>query len=833
MTIRLSISKAVTLFGVITLMGLAAVILTNFLALKQLKVGGPVYTEIKLGNDLVADILPPPEYVIEAYLEATLALREPATLEARQARLKQLRKDYDERKVFWAGSDLSASLKSMLTEKSDAVVQRFWKAVEDDLLPALARGDSAAAEKAYGQVTSTYNAHRAVIDSLVELANQKNTELEQTASQSDFSYSAVAWSVSAAVLAIVVLGLLGIAFGVVRPIARMTAAMKEIAAGNLAFQIPFIERSDEIGSMASAMQIFKESAAENERLRNDQLTMSEKTEEERRKILHEMCEMLESDLDSAVGEVLSMSSDAALRGASAAADARSIAAESVTVASSSDQASNNVTAISAAAEELSVTGREIAARAADTAKFAGRAAEQAAQASATVIALNEAAERIASVVSTISEVASQTNLLALNATIEAARAGESGRGFAVVAHEVKALARKTGDAADDIARRIENICSATKDSVAVINNISGAVNDINGVSAAVAAAAEEQEATLREVSRSLQEASIGVSSVARNVTHISNRSTEIEQSSNLVSGLVNGTNGRVAELRANLVVSLRESSAGDRRSTDYRRPVMIPAAIRTGATSLKGAVLDLSQGGLRFRADAADFDLVEGQPASVETSDFGTVTCTILAIGKTSIHVQFHKLDDDRQAAVSAYLRSVDAADQRLVDAAKQAAGQIGVAFEAAIERRDISEQQMFDFRYQPIAGSDPEQFETAFTAICDRVLPQFQDPILKLDPRIVFCAAVDIKSYLPTHNAQFSQPQRANDPIWNAANSRNRRFFKDRAGMTAARTMREFLMQTYDRNMGGGKTVTLKEIDVPIRIHGRHWGGLRLAFTA
>jgi methyl-accepting chemotaxis protein len=559
----------------------------------------------------------------------------------------------------------------------------------------------------------------------------------------------------------------------------------------------------------------------------------ENTESKQRKVLLEMCEMLEADLDSAVGEVLSMSNDAAIRGAGAAADARSIAAEAGTLATSSDQASASVTSVSGAAEELSVTGREIAARAAESAKCASRAAEEAARAGATVAALNEAAEGIGSVISTIAEVASQTNLLALNATIEAARAGEMGRGFAVVAHEVKALARKTSEAAEDIGRRVQNICAATADSVAVIKQIGGAVSEINGISAAVAAAAEEQEATLREVSRSLQETSASVAIVAGNVTRISARSVEIEQSSNLVSELVNGTNGRVAELRANLVVSLRQSSAGDRRSTEYRRPAMIPARMSSGAATIEGMILDLSEGGLRFRAGSPNFVAVEGEPARVTAQAFGTVGGTIIAVGKTSIHVQFHNLDAERQAAVAGYLRGVDAADQKLVDAARAAAGKIGAVFEAEIEQGRISQEQLFDFRHRPIANTDPEQFETAFTALCDRMLPQIQEPILKLDQRIVFCAAVDQKSYLPTHNTQFSLPQKPNDPVWNAAHSRNRRFYKDRAGMTAARTTREFVMQTYDRNMGGGVIVTLKEIDVPIRVKGRHWGGLRLAFKA
>ena len=101
MTLRLTISRAILIFGLVTALGLGAVIATSVYGLSQLKVGGPLYNQIKLGNDLIADILPPPEYVIEAYLEATLALHDPAQLAAHRDRLAQLKKEYDERWDFW------------------------------------------------------------------------------------------------------------------------------------------------------------------------------------------------------------------------------------------------------------------------------------------------------------------------------------------------------------------------------------------------------------------------------------------------------------------------------------------------------------------------------------------------------------------------------------------------------------------------------------------------------------------------------------------------------------------------------------------------------------
>jgi methyl-accepting chemotaxis protein len=111
-------------------------------------------------------------------------------------------------------------------------------------------------------------------------------------------------------------------------------------------------------------------------------------------------------------------------------------------------------------------------------------------------------------------------------------------------------------------------------------------------------------------------------------------------------------------------------------------------------------------------------------------------------------------------------------------------------------------------------------------------MLPAIQEPVLDLDPRVVFCATVDRNGFLPTHNRKFSQQQRPGDVVWNTGNCRNRRIFNDRAGLSAARNSREYLLQTYDRQMGDA-TVTLKEADCPVQIRGRHWGAVRLAFRA
>src|SRR5437867_13388428 len=122
MKLRLTIARAMVLFGLVTATGLGAVVFTGIYALSEVKIGGPLYNQIKLGNDLIADILPPPEYVIEAYLESTLVLHDPAQLSAHRDRLAQLKQEYDERWDFWVKSDLDPVLKSKLVEKSDSEV---------------------------------------------------------------------------------------------------------------------------------------------------------------------------------------------------------------------------------------------------------------------------------------------------------------------------------------------------------------------------------------------------------------------------------------------------------------------------------------------------------------------------------------------------------------------------------------------------------------------------------------------------------------------------------------------------------------------------------------
>jgi methyl-accepting chemotaxis protein len=169
--------------------------------------------------------------------------------------------------------------------------------------------------------------------------------------------------------------------------------------------------------------------------------------------------------------------------------------------------------------------------------------------------------------------------------------------------------------------------------------------------------------------------------------------------------------------------------------------------------------------------------------------------------------------------------------DTPFIEAVQSGAARLSAALEQAVAQGRISMADLFDEKYQPVAGSNPAQVTTRFVALTDELFPPVQEELLAFDRKVVFCAAVDRNGFLPTHNVKFSRPQ-GSDAVWNAAHARNRRLFNDRTGLAAGRNERRFLLQTYRRDMGGGQRVLMKDLSAPITVQGRHWGGLRLAYS-
>ena len=521
MKFRLTIARAMVLFGLVTTCGLAAVVFTGIYALSDVKVGGPLYNQIKLGNDLVADILPPPEYVIEAYLEATLALNNQGELEAHRSRLVQLKKDYDERRDYWAKSDLDPTIKTRLITDSHREVKRFWDAVDGAFLADLAKGDRGAAAKSYGEITAAYQAHRAVIDDIVKRTDDDNAAIESAVRQRVTTFTTMLWVISALVFVVIGGGLLGVGFGVIRPMSGMTGVMAKLAGGALDIEIPSLARQDEVGAMARAVQVFRENALRVREMETEQTALERKAEDDRQSAMGQVA----ASFEQAVGRIIEALSrggadiEHATAGLSATAKKSHVLASDA--AAASDRSSANVQSVAAASEEMASSVVEIGRQVQQSEGITREAVQQAQETNARIATLSQSAARIGEVVKMIAAVAAQTNLLALNATIEAARAGEAGRGFAVVASEVKALASQTAKATEEITTQITQMQAATDHSVAAIQAIGATIGRISEISTAIAAAVEEQSAATQEIARNIQHAAKDTIAVGGSLADVS------------------------------------------------------------------------------------------------------------------------------------------------------------------------------------------------------------------------------------------------------------------------------------------------------------------------
>lgn len=168
--------------------------------------------------------------------------------------------------------------------------------------------------------------------------------------------------------------------------------------------------------------------------------------------------------------------------------------------------------------------------------------------------------------------------------------------------------------------------------------------------------------------------------------------------------------------------------------------------------------------------------------------------------------------------------------DVPMVELTKSKALELGTLMADAIGRREITTADLFDEDYKPIPGTNPQQFLTRFTTFAEREMAPLQDGFLDIDPRILFSSSIDRNGYIPVHNPQYSKPQ-GDDPIWNAANCRNRRFFYDRNATAFAKLTAPFLLRIYRRDMGGGHFEMMKHCGAPIFVNGRRWGTLSMGF--
>jgi methyl-accepting chemotaxis protein len=335
-----------------------------------------------------------------------------------------------------------------------------------------------------------------------------------------------------------------IARGIIGPLSGLTSGMKELAGGNFGVILPGLERKDEVGDMAQAVETFKVRAEERARDEAEAKVKQDLVAAQQRKT---DMNKLADDFESAVGEIIETVSSASteLEASASTLTATAVRSQELTtmVAAASEEASTNVQSVASATEEMTSSVNEISRQVQESARIANDAVDQARKTNDRVSELSKAASRIGDVVELINNIAGQTNLLALNATIEAARAGEAGRGFAVVASEVKALAEQTAKATGEIGQQITGIQAATQDSVNAIKEISGTIEKLSEISSTIAAAVEEQGAATQEISRNVQQAAQGTQQVSANITDVQRGASETGSASSQVLSAAQSLSG--------------------------------------------------------------------------------------------------------------------------------------------------------------------------------------------------------------------------------------------------------------------------------------------------
>ncbi|HVJ41014.1 MAG TPA: HAMP domain-containing methyl-accepting chemotaxis protein [Dongiaceae bacterium] len=446
--------------------------------------------------------------------------------------------------------------------KAQADADQFVKVRTE--LARLGTADSPQHARDFGDNDANRANRKAFGDEIAQLAKVNQDRIAQIRDELDNFYT---WRIR---LMLTVVGA-GVVIGLVMaltvssrfiagPIRSLTATMTRLAQGDFSALIGFDRQRDEIGEMARAVVIFKDNGIANERMHQEK-EQAQAERERRQRHVEELIHSFDSQVSSVLEQLAGAAAEMQATASSMSAIAERTAQKANAVSMATDEASSNVQTVASAGEELSASIHEISRQVAQSNQITGQAVTTATNTDQRVQGLVKAVERIGDVVRLINDIAGQTNLLALNATIEAARAGEAGKGFAVVASEVKNLATQTAKATEEITGQIQAIQTATRDSVASIQEITSIISQISEIASTIAAAVEEQGAATQEIARNVQQAATGTQEVANNVGGVTEAAGETGSAATEVLTAANVLSRQASSLRDSVTHFLQEIRA--------------------------------------------------------------------------------------------------------------------------------------------------------------------------------------------------------------------------------------------------------------------------------
>jgi methyl-accepting chemotaxis protein len=337
---------------------------------------------------------------------------------------------------------------------------------------------------------------------------------------------------------------------ITRPMTRLARTMRQLSEGQLDVVVADKDRKDEIGRMAAALEVFRANAAEVRRLEEHGRAAEQSAADERRRLLASVAERFQSQVAGIVTNVLNTVVVVERSAETMARIADETRGRVDCVRGESKVATESMTMVAAATEEMAVVARGIAERSGHSNHAASDAVTKVENSSQVIGSLTEAADKIGKIVGLIGDIASQTNLLALNATIEAARAGSAGRGFAVVASEVKSLAVQTGRATEEISAQIGQVQQITQDAARVMTTIRETIRSMADSAADVAQANEGQRMAIADISANTHRVSGSATQVSGNLQELHASFSEVGAASGDIRSKVGLLGQNAQALRA-------------------------------------------------------------------------------------------------------------------------------------------------------------------------------------------------------------------------------------------------------------------------------------------